>query len=105
MRGRGGRGSVVLLFALVVGAAGLGPHSLASGETAGKTRVKRTVKEAAKTGGHAVRDGALTVGRTTRDFFKGGGAAAKATWKANAAKTKATARSGGRATRAAAKGQ
>jgi len=88
-------------MALVVGTA----SSAFSGETSSKTRVKRTVKEAAKTGGHAARDGALTFGRTTRDFFKGGGAAAKRTWKANAARTKDTARAGGRATRRAAKGE
>jgi len=60
--------SIVLLMALVAGAAW--------GETPAKTRVKRTAKEAAKTGGRTARDGALTLGRTTRDFFKGGAAAA-----------------------------
>lgn len=63
---------------------------------------KDTLKESARTGGHAVRDGALTVGRTVRDFFKGGPKAAKRTWKANAEQTREHAREGGRRTRTAA---
>ena len=67
-------------------------------------KVKRTVKESAKTGGHAARDGALTFGRATRAFFTQGPDAAKRTWKANATKTKANAKAGGRAVRSAARG-
>ena len=70
-----------------------------------RAHVGKTVKEAAKTGGHAARDGALTFGRSTRDFFKGGPEAAKKTWRENAARTKANAKAGGRRTRAAAHGQ
>jgi hypothetical protein len=61
-----------------------------------------TVKESARTGGHAARDGALTVGRTVRDFFTKGPRAAKRTWKANAAETKRNAESGGHAVKSAA---
>ena len=60
------RRAIVLLVVLVAAAAW--------GETPAKTRVKRTTKEAAKTGGRTARDGALTFGRSTRDFFKGGAA-------------------------------
>lgn len=67
-----------------------------------KNVVKDTIKESAKTGGHAVRDGALTFGRSTRAFFKHGPKAAKRTWKANAQATKQHAKDGGRRTRAAA---
>jgi len=67
-------------------------------------KTKRTVKESAKTGGHAARDGVLTFGRATRDLFTHGPDAAKRTWKANAAQTKANAQAGGRAVRSAAKG-
>lgn len=63
---------------------------------------KDTVKESAKTGGHAARDGAQTFGRSTRDFFTHGPDAAKHTWKSNAARTKEDAKEGGRRTRAAA---
>ena len=89
---------IVVLVLLVATAA-------AAGETSTGTRVKRTVKEAANTGGYPARDGALTFGRSTRDFFKGGPGAARRTWKANAAHTKATAKAGGRATRDAANGK
>ena len=67
-------------------------------------KTKQTVKESAKTGGHAARDGVLTFGRATREFFTHGPDAAKRAWKANAAKTKANARAGGRAVRSAARG-
>jgi len=70
-----------------------------------KAHVGDTVKEAAKTGGHATRDGVLTFGRSTRDFFKGGPDAAKKTWRKNAATTKSNARSGAARTRAAAHGE
>jgi hypothetical protein len=70
-----------------------------------KAHVGDTVKEAAKTGGHAARDGALTFGRSTRDFFKGGPDAAKKTWRKNAATTKSNAKAGAARTRAAAHGE
>jgi hypothetical protein len=66
--------------------------------------VKETVKESARTGGHAARDGAQTFGRTVRDFFTKGPRAAKRTWKENAARTKAEARAGGKRVKAAANG-
>jgi hypothetical protein len=87
------------------------PHVLALGLAAvlGAARplqaggpVKGTVKESARTGGHAARDGAQTFGRTVRDFFTKGPRAAKRTWKENAARTKANARAGGKRVRAAA---
>ncbi len=92
------RDAAVIALLLAIG---LGAPALADEPK----KARRTVKEAAKTGGHAVRDGAVTFGRTTRDFFKGGPAAAKKTWHANAARTKAHAKAGGRATKRAAKGE
>ena len=71
-------------------------------EKSGKKVVKGTVKEAARTGGHAARDGALTFGRSVKAFFQGGPNAAKKTWKANAARTKRDAKEGAAATKAAA---
>jgi hypothetical protein len=67
-----------------------------------RTSVKGTVKEAARTGGHAARDGALTFGRSAGAFFTEGPSGAKRTWKANAAKTKRNAKQGAAATKAAA---
>lgn len=100
------RTAVALLVGCVLATTSLVPWSRARADSPGPVgeKVKRTVKESAKTGGHAVRDGALTFGRTTRDFFTKGPDAAKRTWKANAANTKTNAKAGGRAVRSAAKG-
>ena len=84
-------------------AAALGLASSAGADEGNK--VGRTVTEAARTGGHAVRDSALTFGRTTRAFFESGTTAAKETWNANAERTKGNARAGGRATKRAARGE
>jgi hypothetical protein len=100
------RTTLALLVGCVLATTSLVPWSRARADSPGPVaeKAKRTVKESAKTGGHAARDGALTFGRATRDFFTKGPDAAKRTWKANAATTKANARAGGRAVKSAAKG-
>jgi hypothetical protein len=99
------KGFLALAVAGLLGTTGLASSpARADSPTSIGEKVKRTVKESAKTGGYTARDGALTFGRATRDLFTKGPAAAKQTWKANAAKTKASAKSGGRAVKSAAKG-
>ena len=91
---------VVLGVALVLGIAAPAVGDEAKRNT--KARVKGTVKEGARTGGHAARDGAVTFGRSAKAFFTGGPSAAKKAWKENAARTKANAKAGSRATKDAA---
>jgi len=100
------RGALALFIVGVVATGSLVPAWPARADSAPAVadKTKRTVKESAKTGGHAARDGVLTFGRATRDLFTHGPDAAKRTWKANAAQTKANAQAGGRAVRSAAKG-
>jgi hypothetical protein len=88
--------AVTLLLAL--------PIALPSHAEETKPSVKSTVKEGARTGGHAARDGLQTFGRSIGAFFRGGPKAAKEIWKANAARTRANAKAGAGATRHAAQG-
>jgi hypothetical protein len=83
-----------ILLALLLTAASVGADE---GDKAAKT-----TKQAAKTGGEAVRDGAVTGGRTVKAFFTGGTEAAKKEAKAGGKKTKANAKANGKKTKAAA---
>ena len=90
---RGGMIATVVLGAL------FGTGIVAAAEEA---KPKRTVKEAAKTGGRTAKEGVLTFGHATKAFFTGGPRAAKEAWKAGAAKTKHAAKAGAAATKKAA---
>src|SRR2546426_5295619 len=64
----------------------------------------KTVKEAARTGGHPLRDGAPTFGRTTRDFFQSRTLPPQETRDAHAERTQDQPRAGGPANQRAPRG-
>src|SRR5690242_3878592 len=87
-----------MIVAVVIALVSLG----AAPAGAAEGKAKRTVKEAAKTGGRTAKEGALTFGHATRAFFTGGVQSAKDAWHDGAAKTKQAAKTGAAATKHAA---